>query len=139
MKTYFYMIERDGQIYEIEDIGTRFKDCLELWQKGGLIIFPSLGINVNGVDVKKILDMDQYDNFIDSSQPKQFIKNGTWFDIKERSKPIRHEKWRQQELDSKRRLQISGPENEVSKEQMREWLDKYTPECVKLARKMRIK
>ena len=138
-KQFFYIITRDGQIFEIENIGSRFNDCLDLWQKGGLIILPSLGININGVDISKILNNDQYQNFIDSSQPKLFIRNGTWFDIKERSKPVRYETWRELELEEKRKLMLSDGNNNVSKEQIKEWLKKYEPECVKLARKMQIK
>jgi hypothetical protein len=138
MKTYFYIITRDGNIFEIENIGDRFAQAINQWQNSGLIVFATLGIALNSVDISKILNEEQYQNFIDSSQPKLFIKNGAWYDIKERSKPIRYEKWRELELEEKRKLQLGSPENKPTKEQIKGWLEKYRPESVKLARKMRI-
>lgn len=142
-REFFYITTRDGQIFEIENQGTRLQDCLELWQKGGLIILPNLGININGVDISKILNEDQYQNFIDSAQPKQFIKNGAWFDLKERSKPIRYEKWRELELEEKRKLLLENPENKkASQEEIDGWLKKYRPDIVndkiKLVEKMKV-
>lgn len=132
MKQFFYITTRDGQIFEIENTGTRFQDCLELWQKGGLIILPSLGININGVDISKILNDEQYDNFVDSSQPKLFIKNGAWYDIKERSKVIRYEKWRELELEEKRKLKITGnTEKIMSGEEISNWFKNNKPEVIK--------
>ena len=138
MKTFFYIINRDGQIFEIENIGNRFSSSMDLWGKGSLIAFPTLGMVINASDVSKILNEEQYQNYIDSSQPKLFIKNGAWFDIKERSKPIRYEKWRELELEEKRKLQLGYPENKPTKEQLNSWIEKYRPESVKLARQIRV-
>ena len=130
MKKFFYIIQRNGQIFEIEDIGNRLQDCLNLWQQSGLILFPNLGININGADVSSILNAEQYNNYIDSSQPKMFIKNGTWFDIKERSNPVRYEKWREIEMKEKKLLNSSSAEN-VDAQEVSRLVEKYRPEFIK--------
>lgn len=142
MKTYFYIIHRDGQIFEIENIGDRFVSALNQWQKGGLVVFPTLGIGINTTDITKILNAEQYDAFIDSSQPKMFIKNGAWYDMKERTKPIRYEKWRELELEEKRKLQIGSGEKKATQEEIDGWLKKYRPDILnnktKLAEKIQV-
>lgn len=127
MKTFFYIIHRDGQIFEIENTGERFTTALKQWQNGGLVVFPTLGVGINTSDITKILNTEQYDSFIDSSQPKMFIKNGTWFDIKERSKPVRYEKWRELELEENKKLTLTDGQKEATQEQVDGWIKKYRP------------
>lgn len=129
MKNYFYIIQRNGMIMEIENIGDRFVSSLEQWQKGGLIIFPTLGAGINAVDISNIFNQEQYQNYVDSVQPKLYIKNGAWYDMKDRTKPIRYEKWRQLELDSKKVEQIEEPRK--SGVEIKRLFDKYRPEFMK--------
>ena len=137
MKTYFYIIQRDGQIFEIENIGERYTSSMQQWQKGGLIVFPTLGIGINAVDISKIVSEEQYQNYIDSAQPKQFIKNGTWYDIKERSKPIRYEKWREIEIEEKRKMSLNPPaEKEYTSEEYKALFEKYRPEFMRKSKEM---
>ena len=127
MRTFFYIITKDKQIFEIENIGDRFASSFDQWQKGGLIIFPSLGMGISGNDVSKILLPEQYDNYIDTSQPKMYIKNGAWYDIKDRTKAVRIEKWRQNETDEKKRLMLENNNHNVNQEQIKGWIAKYRP------------
>jgi len=140
MKTYFYIIERDGQIYEVPFTEERFISAMEQWQKGGLIIFPFLGAGINAMDVKKILNADQYNNYIDSAYPRFYIKDGVWYDIKER-KPVRYEKWKQQELDQKRQALLPSPEKKGKEKKID--ISKFRPDFMKekdrIAKKMRVK
>lgn len=134
MKTFFYIIHRDGQIFEIENTGNRFVSALEQWQKGGLVVFPVLGIGLNTSDITKILNAEQYNAFIDSSHPKMFIKNGAWYENKNRDRPVRYEKWRHEELEAKRNMFIGigeyqGPK--ATQEEINGWLKKYRPEFMK--------
>lgn len=115
MKNYFYIITRDNQIFEIKNTGNRLSDSLEAWRQGGLIVFSGMGININAVDVSKILNEEQYNNFVDTARPKMFIKNGSWYEIGDRFKPIRHEKWKQDILDNQKKL--PEPEIEQTPEQ----------------------
>lgn len=131
MKTFFYIIQRNGMIHEIENIGNRFVSALEQWQKGGLIIFPNLGSGINSVDITNILNNENYDSFISSVQPKQFIKNGTWYDIKDKSIPIRYEKWRELELEEKKKLMLKEPQKELTSEESKALFNKYRPEFMK--------
>lgn len=140
MNKYFYIINRDGQITEIEFTEERYTSILSQWQKGGLIVLPNLGLALNSVDISKILNEEQYQSFIDSVQPKQFIKNGAWYDIKERTKPVRYEKWRELEIEEKKKLLLVSPETTpTQQEEISGWLKKYRPDCIKLSDKLRIK
>lgn len=130
MRNYFYIIHRDGQIFEIENTGNRFISSLEQLRQGGLVVFPTLGMAINTADITKILNDEQYNAFIDSSQPKIFIKNGAWYDSKDRSKPIRYEKWREQELEEKRRLALTDATRVPSQEEVNGWMKKYRPESI---------
>lgn len=103
MKKYFYIIHRDGQIFEIEFTEERFKSSFDQWQRGGLIVFPSLGMGLNSVDITKILNEEQYEGFVDSSQPKIYIKNGTWYSNKDKS-IVRYEEWKEKEIEEKNKL-----------------------------------
>lgn len=140
MKTFFYIIQRDGQIFEVEFTEERFASSFEQWQKGGLIIFPFLGAGINAMDVSKILSSDQYQNYIDSALPRLFIKGGVWYDIKER-KPVRYEKWKQQELDQKRQVLLPSPEKKGKEKKID--ISKFRPDFMKekdrIAKKMRVK
>jgi hypothetical protein len=98
-----------------------------------------LGVGINTTDITKILSAEQYDSFIDSSQPKMFIKNGAWFDMKERAKPVRYEKWRELELEEKRKLQIESPNRIANQKEVSEWLKKYKPEFIKELGKLKNK
>lgn len=118
-KTFFYIIQRDGQIHEIEFTNERFTSAVDQWQKGGLIIFTSLGIGINAVDVKNVLNENNYKNYIDSAQPKVFVLKGSWYEIKDRANPIRNEKWKQDYLDSIKKISIGTPSKIATPEYIR--------------------
>jgi spermidine/putrescine-binding protein len=120
MDKYFYIITRDGQIFEIENIENRFIGAMERWQNSGIVVFSTLGIALNTADISKILNQDQYEVFVDSAQPKMFIRNGAWYTSSDRSKPIRYEKWKQLELDSRKKLEAHDKEpTEEQKERIK--------------------
>ena len=118
-------------IHEIENVGDRFSSSLQQWQKGGLIIFPSLGMGINAVDITNILNEEKYQNFIDSSLPSLFIKEGTWYNIKERKTPVRYEKWRELELAEKRKVLLPVEKDDISQEKVNFLLKKYKPDFLK--------
>ena len=141
MKTYFYIIERDGQIHEIEFTQVRFTESMKQWQAGGLIAFPFLGMMLNSADIVKILSMDQYQNFIDSARPKMFIKNGTWYESREPNTPVRHEPWKEALIEEQKKLALSAPEvKPLSKPEITKLFRKYRPEFMKkdVVNKMRV-
>lgn len=133
MKNYFYIIKRDGHVIEIENIGDRFSSSLEQLQKSGMLVFSNLGIAINTVDISDILNEERYQGYIDSVQPKLYIRDGTWRDIKER-KVIRYEKWKENELEGKRKNMLNAPEeNEriYTPEEHKALFDKYRPVWMK--------
>lgn len=130
-RDYFYIITRDGQIFEIENLNTRMNDCLDLWKKGGLIMFPALGLNINCVDITKILNLEQYLNYVDSVQPKTFIENGSWYEIKNRFTPIRHESWKEElieKIDAENKKLIETSKLEKIDKKV---LEKFKPDFLK--------
>lgn len=127
---YFYIIQRDGQITEIEYNQERFSSAFNQWQKGGLIIFTNLGIGLNSVDISKILNEEQYENYISSAQPRFYIKNGAWYDNKDKTKPVRYEKWRELEIEEKRKL-LTTTQKIADGEQIREWIKNNKPSFLK--------
>jgi len=116
---------RDGQILEIENMGDRLNSSMEQWQKGGLIIFPILGIALNSVDVSKIMNEDQYENYVDTVKPRMFIKNGGWYSIKNPREVIRYEKWRELEIEAERKLYLEEDTTEIPVEEKQKMFDKY--------------
>jgi len=114
-KTFFYIIQRDGMIFEIESINNRFQVAMDQWQKGGLIIFPTLGAGINSVDIKNIFDTRQYENYLSTVKPKQYIKNGTWYDGKT-NEILRHEKWRTDEIENVSKIEAQK-DREISPEE----------------------
>jgi hypothetical protein len=128
MKTFFYIIQRNGLIHEIENTGDRFASSLQQWQKGGLIIFPSLGTGINAVDITNILNEEKYAAFVDSVQPKLFIRNGSWYTSTDRKTAIRHEKWKDEEIENYKKTLLPPPVKEVvSQEKVVEIMKKYRP------------
>lgn len=101
---YFYIIERKGAIWEIPYTQKNHQIASEQFQSGGLIEFPSrnsnIPITINAVDVTGILPYDGYISWIDTAEPKKYIIDGSWYDSKEK-KIVRHEKWKQLEIDKK--------------------------------------
>lgn len=127
---YFYIIQRNGQIHEIQFTQERFAESFNQWQKGGLIIFSKLGLGINAVDVSNIFSEDQYQSYIDSAEPKMYIRNGAWYTRDNRAKPFRYEKWRQDEIDTQ--MKIEAPkEEERNPEEVKKLIAKYKPEFLK--------
>lgn len=112
MTKFFYIIMRDGQIFEVPYTEQKIKTAFDLWAKKGLIIFQGLGAGINGADVTKILDADQYKNYVDTAQPRLFIRNGVWYDGKYREQ-VRIEPWRQLEIDNAQK-KLDEPKVEVT-------------------------
>lgn len=137
-KSYFYIIQRDGFINEIEFTPERFSSSFEQWKNGGILVFPTLGFGINCVDISKILNEEQYKNYISSVKPKEYIKNGTWRDSKE-NQVIRHEKWRQLEIEAEKKQSLpdttatylvdSKRENKVTS--AKDLFVKYRPQFMK--------
>jgi hypothetical protein len=109
MKKYFYVIMRSGQIYEVPYTEQKLAMFVAAMRDKGIAMPKDLGAVINGVDIAQVLDETGYKQYIDSAQPKMYIKNGTWYDVKER-KAVRHEPWKQKEVDEQLRLESEEKE-----------------------------
>lgn len=103
MKTFFYIIERDKTVHEIENKNNWYEESMKSWANGGLVAFPTFGFCINSVDISKILNQEKYQEFLDQTNPKVFIKNGCWYHAEDKFKPFKYEKWRQDEIDEGRK------------------------------------
>lgn len=130
---YFYIITFDNQIFEISYTEEKLSASLNEWKNGGLLLLKELGGGLHASSISKILNEELYESYTYSVKPKLFIKDGTWYDGAER-KIVRREKWKQQELDSK--LKIENGEQHVDKEHVMDMIKKYTPELVKETREL---
>lgn len=99
-KEFFYIITRDGQIFELIKTDAKLASAFGAMKDRAIASFSEEGVVVNGVDISKILNAEQYESYISSVRPTQYIRNGTWFDIKNHEF-VRREKWRQEEMDAK--------------------------------------
>lgn len=98
---YFYIITRDGQIFEIDYTEQRIAMAVQTMRDKGLFTIKDGGMVINGADISKVLNDDNYDNYISTVKPTEYIKNGTWYDGKER-KFLRNEKWKQEKIDNEK-------------------------------------
>lgn len=113
-KTYFYVITRDSQIFEIEYTVERISAFADAMREKGIITIKNTGFVLNGSDISKILDSEQYKNYISSVRPRQWIIGGTWRD---KEGVIRHENWKQLQIEEKKQLQLKPADVELSDEQ----------------------
>lgn len=99
MPKFFYIIMRDGHIFEIPYTPKKIKTAFDTWQKKGILVFKEKGAGINGADITKIISDEEYENYIDSVKPRLYVRNGAWRD---RTGIIRLEPWRQAEIDAKK-------------------------------------
>jgi len=126
---YFYIVTFDNQIFEIIYTEEKMKNAITAWKNADLLLLKDIGGGIHGSSISKVLNEEAYESYTFSSKPKLFIKDGVWYDGQER-KIVRMEKWKQEELDS--RKQISEPEEEQrSPEEIKALFDKYRPEFIK--------
>lgn len=114
---YFYIITRDNSIYEIPYSEENYTKTLTQWQQGGLLFVKSKNtsapVGVNSVDIKTILGEDDYDGWTRTADVKQYVRNGTWYDTRER-KFLRNEKWKQEEVDRMNKIGSSSTGSKMS-------------------------
>lgn len=113
-KQYFYIITFDGEIFEITYTEDKLNSAVKSWQDGGILFLKEVGGGIHANSISKILNEELYDSYTYNVKPKLFIKDGTWYDGQER-KMVRREKWKQEELDS--RIRIEENTGSVSEEE----------------------
>lgn len=126
---FFYIICRDGQIVEVKYKEETFRAVMGAMANRGIIVLKDYGTVLNGVDVSKVLRPDQYDSYLSSVNPKEYVKNGIWRDGKEKG-IIRYEPWKKLELEANKQLQ-APKKDEVSQENVKKLLKKYKPDFLK--------
>lgn len=129
---YFYIVTFDGQIFEILYSKEKFDASLGAWQKGGLLLLKELGGGIHASSISKILDEDLYESYIFSVKPTLFIKDGSWYDGKER-RLVRHENWKQKELDKVKKLEapIYKEKTDEEIEATKKLLEKMKPDFLR--------
>lgn len=111
---FFYVITRDGQIFEIGLTQERMHSAITAQTNKGLFSVPTLGIySLNGVDISKILNESQYRNHLATAKPAEYVQNGVWYN--KRHEFLRHEPWKKLEIE-KKSAQIEPPKIEPPRE-----------------------
>jgi len=128
---FFYVITRDNQIFELKYDANLLTTIAKTMTEKGLITLKDYGMILNGVDISKVLNDEQYENYISSTKPKEYIRNGVWRDGKENG-VIRYAKWKQLEIDNKKQLSaptqnISDEEREIISKKGRDFLESIRP------------
>lgn len=100
---YFYIVDNDKQIFEIPYTEDRIAMAIKAWRSKEIFTVKGYGAIVGGAYIHKVLDSDQYENYINTVNPTRYIKNGTWFDGKERN-VVSHEPWKLKELEEAKRI-----------------------------------
>lgn len=123
---FFYIICRDGQIFEYPFEEGTFKAAFSAMVDRGVFAKVNEGTILQGVDISKVLNAEQYENYISSVQPKFFVRAGVWYDTKEKGQ-VRVEKWKQQELSGIKKIdaapepQPTDEEREAMSKKMRDF------------------
>ena len=107
---YFYIITRDGQIFEVEYTEQRIAMAVQTMRDKGLFTIKDGGMVINGADISKVLNDENYSNYISTVKPREYIKNGSWYDGKEH-KLLRNEKWKQEKSDNEKVKMIEKPDD----------------------------
>lgn len=112
---YFYIILRDGFMHEIPFTQESYAGAFSQWQNKGIIATVPKGrempIGINSVDIAQILDHMAYNSYVRNKKPKEYIRDGVWYDGKE-NKPIRYEEWKQLENRKTQLLESKKKEEE---------------------------
>jgi len=126
---FFYIITRDKQIIEVRYEEKLLMAVAKAMQDKALITLKNYGAILNGVDISKVLNEQQYENYISTVKPREYVRNGVWKDGKE-NQTIRIEKWRQEELD---KLKLPPPDESPDRtpEENKALFDKYRPEFMR--------
>lgn len=115
-KKWFYIIQRNGFVTELNIGQEAFKGLVESWRDGSKIIAIDLNgdpVAINSVDVSNILGEDSYiRSYVDTVNPKTYITRGVWKSTKHHS-PVRYEKWKEKEMREIAKL-ASPEEQEIS-------------------------
>lgn len=126
---FFYIVTRDKQIIEVRYDEKLLVAVAKVMQDKALITLKNYGAILNGVDISKVLNEQQYENYISTVKPREYVKNGVWKDGKE-NQVVRIEKWRQEELD-KARLPPPIENPDRTPEETKALFNKYRPEFMK--------
>jgi len=94
---YFYVITNDKQIFEIPYTFERISKAVRAMKEKEIFTIKDTGMIINGAYIMKILDTNQYSNYIKTINPTRYIKDGTWYDGKE-NRAISHEPWKEEQI-----------------------------------------
>ena len=125
---YFYIITFDRQIIELEHTPEKVQYALKAWKEGDLLIFKDLEMGIHASSISKIMNEKEYDKFTYTTNFKMYVKDGTWYDTRER-KAVYHEDWKQERVESSKPKQIEEPD--VSKKEIDSRLKTFKPEFLK--------
>lgn len=120
---YFYIIKRNGTIFEMPYSQEGYKAAIEEHVRGGIIIAKPVGYiqpqSINAKDIVEIVDEQGYETYIHSAKPRLYLKAGVWRDGKEH-REVRIEPWLARQRNEQKQLaaaQAAEENKPVSEEQ----------------------
>lgn len=119
---FFYVIMRNGQIFEIEHTFERFSSAMQALTKREIFSIPAIGIfALNGADISEVLDDRQFINYISTVKPTEYPRYGVWYNKK--GDFLRYESWKKdlKEAEKKKKLKPTFEVNDQKKMTPEEW------------------
>ena len=106
---YFYVIENDNQIHEIQFTPERYAEAVKSLVDKGIFALHE-GVAINMPYVKKIVvGGDPYENYIDTVSPKHYVKDGIVRKTKDGS-IVRILEWKKKEIERIKRIEETTEE-----------------------------
>ena len=115
---FFYIIQFDGCILELKYTESMYKNAMNALHRGGVaVLMDNNGepMTFNAGAIAKILTENQYESYIDSVQPRAYIRAGEWRDNKGRI--IRYEPWRKKQIEETKKIEQKPDPDEKQKVQ----------------------
>jgi hypothetical protein len=94
LSKFIYIIDGDGQIFEFAYTLERLMAATSAMTNKGVFTVQGSGAILNGSYMKKVLDDGQYDNYLSTEKPREYVKNGVWY--RKNGDIVRYEPWKQE-------------------------------------------
>lgn len=105
-------------MYEVRYTPEKIKAVMEAIESKGWIILREEKIHTNSTGIEDVMTPEQYDNWIETQRPKQYIKNGIWYWGKDKS-VMRVEAWKKLELEAEKKASLPPAEVPLTPEKQK--------------------
>jgi len=100
-------------MYEVKYTPEKIKAVMSAIQDKGWIVIREEAIQTNSSGIEDVMTEAQYDNWVETQRPKQFVRNGIWYHGKDKTK-MRVEAWKQHQLDADKKVSLPPQEKPLT-------------------------